>query len=203
MNYIVAFLLMLWKSEEKAFYAYISLFNNTEFGIVFNDDLAKLKQFFYVFDRLLILFTPELNSYFFHNNIGSSYYCSPWFMTLFTNCYQVLDEQISLVLLKIWDEFLVNGWKAMLKTGIVLLMTYEDVILSLKYEETLNFLFNDVLKTGFFSNDNYLKFVDIWNRVSFPQELLNNLENEHLQNSKVNEQTEKLDKLFGFIDKSS
>lgn len=196
MNYIVSFIILITKDEVQAFYLFLCLYENTDFSSLFSEDLAKLRQFFYIFDRLLILYTPELNSYFFHNNIGSSYYCSPWFMTLFTNCYNVSDDEMSLVLLRIWDEFLINGWKAMLKTGIVLLMTYEDVILNLKYDEMLNFLFNEVLRRGFFSNENYFKFLETWGKINFPMELLNNLENEYNQDVKVMEISEKLDKMF-------
>ncbi len=196
MNYIVSFVYLITKNEEETFYLFISLYQNTEFGPLFNDDLAKLKQFFYVFDRLLILYTPELNSFFYHNSIGSSFYCSPWFMTLFTNCYQSADNRLSLVLLRIWDEFLLNGWHAMLKTAIVLLMTYEKVILNLNYEEMLNFLFNEVIRSGFFNNSNYSNFDDIWSNILFPCDLLSNLENEYFQGVKILDSTDKMNKRF-------
>lgn len=194
MNYIVSFLLVISNSEEIAFNIFISLYTNTDFGVIFNDDLGRLKQFFYVFDRLIIQFIPELNSYFYHNNVGSSYYCSPWFMTLFTNCSSVMDESASNVLLKIWDEFILYGWKTILKTGLVLLKTYRDKLMSFKQEDMLNFLFNDILKSGFFTNKNYTNFIKMWNELVIPNELMNNLDNEYLQDLKIQEQYEKVSK---------
>lgn len=198
MNYIISFLYLVTNDERDTFYLFLGLYDNTDFQNIFLNDLAKLKQFFYIFDRLLILYTPELNSYFYHNSIGSSFYCSPWFMTLFTNCYQTVDNRLSYILIKVWDEFVVNGWHAVLKTAIVLFMSYEKLILKLKYEDMLNFLFNEVLRLGFFNNDNYLKFISLWNKINFPKDLLSNLENEYIQGCKMLEISEKNYKDLGY-----
>lgn len=64
MNYIASFLLLLVTNEEDAFYFMYSLFDTTDFGAIFLDDLKKLKQYFYVFERLLFLYLPEIYYYF-------------------------------------------------------------------------------------------------------------------------------------------
>ncbi len=69
MNYVASFLLLLVQDEEEAFFYMFSMFENTEFGAIFLDDLRKLKQYFYVFERLLFLYLPEIY-YFFRVNIG-------------------------------------------------------------------------------------------------------------------------------------
>lgn len=196
MNYVVSFILFITDDEELSFYLFYALYCNSDFGLIFSEDLVKLRQYFYIFDRLLVLYNPEINSYLFHNNIGSSYYCSPWFMTLFTNCYQTHDETLSLVLVRIWDEFILNGWKTLIKTAIVLLLTYEEKILSLKYEDMLNFLFNDVLRSGFFDNANFFRFLNMWEKVSFPDSLFSNLENEYYQESRVIDVSSQINKLL-------
>lgn len=184
MNHIVSFLLHLTGDEETTFYFFYGLYHNTEFGPIFNDELKQLKKYFYIFERLLILYTPELNSYFYYNNIGSSYYCSPWFMTLFSNCYLTQENETSMILIKIWDEFLINGWLAMLKTGIVICTYYEEMILGMSYESILSFLFNDILRIGFFNNSNFSRFLEMWEKIVFPFDLVNNLENEYNQENK-------------------
>lgn len=184
MNHIVSFLLQLTGDEDLTFYLFYGLYHNTEFGPIFNPDLKQLKRYFYIFERLLILYTPELNSYFYYNNIGSSYYCSPWFMTLFSSCYNTQENETSMILIKIWDEFLINGWLALLKTGIVLCMYYEDMILGMTYENILSFLFNDILRIGFFNNSNFSRFLEMWEKIVFPFDLVNNLENEYNQENK-------------------
>jgi hypothetical protein len=107
MNYIAAFILQLTNNEEEAFYFLLSLLNSTEYGDIFSNDLAILKQFFYVFDRLLFIYMPELHIYLKNNGVIVSYYVAPWFITLFTNCYQYITEANNpKVLIRIWDGFL-------------------------------------------------------------------------------------------------
>jgi hypothetical protein len=102
-----AFLLQLTGSEEEAFYFLVSILSNTEYSHIFYDELSKLKQFFYVFERLLSLYTPELSQYLKKSGINVSYFCSPWFITLFSNCYQHITESSNpKVLIRIWDDFI-------------------------------------------------------------------------------------------------
>ena len=70
MNYLVKFLLDVF-DEEESFYIFISLFENTEYSIIFTKDLQKLKVFFYVFKRIISLYEPELAS--FLNSSGIDY----------------------------------------------------------------------------------------------------------------------------------
>jgi hypothetical protein len=107
MNYMGAFLLQLTGSEEEGFYFLVAVLSNTEYSHIFYDDLSKLKQFFYVFERLLSIYTPELSQYLKKCGINVSYFCSPWFITLFSNCYQHITESGNpKVLIRIWDDFL-------------------------------------------------------------------------------------------------
>ena len=64
MNYIASFLLLLLGDEEEAFFMMLAIFDSTEFGDIFLDELRKLKQYFYVFERLLFLYLPEIYYYF-------------------------------------------------------------------------------------------------------------------------------------------
>lgn len=107
MNYIAAFIYQLTNNEEEAFYFFYAIINNTEYSEIFLDDLSRLKRFFYVFERLIFIYLPELSTYFKNNNILVSYFISPWFITLFTSAYQYVNHETQpKVLIKIWDEFL-------------------------------------------------------------------------------------------------
>ena len=107
MNYIAAFIYQLTNDEEEAFYLFYSIMNNTEYSEIFLNDLNKLKRFFYVFDRLLFIYQPELSVYFKNNSILVSYFISPWFITLFTSAYQYVNhDTYPKVLIRIWDDFL-------------------------------------------------------------------------------------------------
>lgn len=107
MNYIASFLFKITSNEEEAFYLMLGLFENTDFSLIFVEDLLRLKIFFYVFERLLSLYLPELYTYFKSNSIIVNYFCSPWFITLFTNTFNFVDPfETPIILLKIWDDFL-------------------------------------------------------------------------------------------------
>lgn len=110
MNYIASFLYQLCKDEEETFYLMLGLFEHTDFEIIFLEDLHRLKIFFYVFERLVALYLPELYSYFKLNSIIVNFFCSPWFITLFTNSSPYIysscnDQDGPRVILRIWDEF--------------------------------------------------------------------------------------------------
>ena len=70
MNYVAAFLLNITNSEEEAFYLFLCIFDGTDYGKLFIDDLAKLKKYFYVFERLLNVLLPELDYYLKINKIS-------------------------------------------------------------------------------------------------------------------------------------
>lgn len=110
MNYIAAFLLEFTQDEEESFFFFLGILKNTEYGEIFLNDLIKLKQFFYIFDRLLFIHMPELYIYFKNTGVMTNYFSSSWFITLFTNCYQyIADSQNPKILIHILDSFfLVN-----------------------------------------------------------------------------------------------
>ena len=136
MNYIAAFLLNITNDEEEAFYLFLSIFDCTDYGKLFVDDLAKLKKYFYVFGRLLNVLLPELDYYLKDNKVDVSYFVSPWFITLFTNTFQnIKDKNNPKILLRIFDLFFFSGWKSIIKIGISLLKNYENIIMTLTFEE--------------------------------------------------------------------
>jgi len=109
MNYVAAFIYEITlNKEEESFFILLGLLKFTEFADIFVNDLSRLKQFFYVFERLLHIYFPELFHYFKNNSILSSYFISPWFITLFTSGYQYISGNPlnPKILLRIWDRFL-------------------------------------------------------------------------------------------------
>lgn len=197
MNYIAAFLYVLTKDEAETFYLLLGLFENTDFGLIFVEDLLRLKIFFYVFERLLLLYLPELHNYFKINTVIVNFFCSPWFITLFTNAcpFLAINKEQPKVIMKIWDEFLLSGWKSIMKTGICLMKNFENTLISFKYEDLLHFLINDLIKSGYFMNGNYSKFVKEFSLIRIKIELINNLENECIQDIKIKEAEEKIRKI--------
>lgn len=107
MNYIAAFLFEYTLDEEESFFYFLGMVQNTEYGEIFLNELVKLKQFFYILDRLLFIYMPELYFSFKNSGVLTSFFCSPWFITLFTNCYQyVADSKNPKILLFVLDCFI-------------------------------------------------------------------------------------------------
>lgn len=85
MNFIVGFLLMVFRDEELAFKALNELVERFKMADLFNSDLPRLKLFFYQLDRLISIVEPDLHAHFKDEMINASYFASAWFITIFTN----------------------------------------------------------------------------------------------------------------------
>lgn len=180
MNYVAAFLLNLTENEEESFYLLLGLFTSTKYGELFKNDLEQLKKFFYIFERLISIFLPELYIYFLYNKIEVNYFISSWFITLFTNSYNHnKNKDNPKILLRIFDSFLFYDWKAIMIIGISLLKIYEPDIFSLSTsEEILQFIKNDVVKANFFENENIDGFTDLILNYDIDEQLIKNIEEE-------------------------
>ena len=188
MNYIVEFILEL-TDEETAFYLFLSFFINTEYPLIFAKDLLKLKIFFYVFKRLISLFEPELYSYLNMNSVDVHFFMPPWFITLFLSSRQhIKQKQTPQVLIRILDNFILSGWKSLMKVGIKALNSFEKDLMQLKYEDMLNFLINDMLKNEFFKDDNLESIENCFIETKIQKRLIKNIEAEYLQDSKLKNQ---------------
>ena len=60
MNYIAEFLLLFSKNEEETFNIFNSLLESTDYSDLFVNELKRLNQYFYVFDRLINIYLPEV-----------------------------------------------------------------------------------------------------------------------------------------------
>ena len=180
MSYIGAFLIQLTDNEVETFYLMFGIVQNTEFTSIFLSDLQKLKIFFYDFDRLIAIFVPEAYSLLTINNIKVNYFCTSWFLTMFSNSALIVDpEKPPKIILKIWDEFFLKGWKAFLTTGLIIMKTNEENINKLKPDKILQFLVADVLKSDFFEEGFFEIYLEMSKRFYIKNKLLRNLEAEY------------------------
>ena len=82
--------------------------------------------------------------------------------------------------------FILDGWLAIIRIGLVLLKYYQDDLINMEFEELLHFLINELKeKYDFFNDNNYEKFVELYNEIKLPKGLVNNLENEFELNKKI------------------
>jgi hypothetical protein len=180
MSFIGSFLIQLTANEEETFYLMFGIVENTEFTSIFLSDLQKLKIFFYDFDRLIAIMVPEAYSIMTINNIKVNYFCTSWFLTMFSNSVVIIDQdKPPKIILKIWDEYFVKGWKAFLTTGLVIMKANEEILKTLKSEQILQFLVSEVLKTDFFEEGFFELYLYFSKKFYIKNSLLRNLEAEY------------------------
>ena len=156
-NYLACFLYTLTKNENDSFNILYYLLSNTEFILIFKKEMKKLKNFFKIFERLLLLYLPNISFYFKNNSISVEYYLSPWVITLFSNVIQY-HQSLPFIVINIWDEFLLKGWKSLMINLLTLISLHNDEILEKVGDELLSFLINDLSKSKIFSDENYEKW---------------------------------------------
>ena len=176
MNYIVAFLLEMINEEETVFYIMMGIFVYTKFKNIFYNDLIKLKLYFKIIDRILTLYLPTTVMIFKNNNIMSNYFLSPWIITLFTNTIEVnfkLD-----IIIKIFDNFIVSGWKTIFNTILLIIKKNEENIINLKSDKLLHYLSHDILKVHFYGNESDNFLLELKKTSKIKKKLINNLKKE-------------------------
>ena len=141
MNFLAGFLLMFYKDENLAFKAFIGLINKFDMVNLFKEELPMLKLFFYKLDRLISMFLPDLYSHLKDEWVQSSLFSASWFITLFSNTIQFQKSDIiNEPLLKLWDYFMVYGFKGVFRAAIFLLQTFETWLYQLSFEQILAFI---------------------------------------------------------------
>ena len=186
MHYIGKFLYKVF-GEEEAFYILVGIFLNTEYSLVIGKDLNRLNVFFYVFSRMISLFEPELSSYLNSSGVEVNCFLIPWCITLFTGSNHYLNdiEDNSKVILRIMDCFFLKGWKGLLEVGCTVLHYSENTLINLGYEEMVQFLINDILKSDFFSCKNEDNIKNIMNNKRISKKLIKNIEDECMLQNKL------------------
>jgi hypothetical protein len=76
---------MVFKDPELAFRALTVIVERFKLADLFNQELPRLKCYFYVLDRLLGLSDPDLTAHFKEEGITTTLFASAWFITIFTN----------------------------------------------------------------------------------------------------------------------
>ena len=180
MNCIASLLYDICESEEEAFHVYNGLLESTEYGDLFMNDLKRLNKYFYVFERLIFIYLPEVFLHLINTKIAPKFFISPWFITLFSNAYKSIKSKGNpKVLIWIFDSFIIEGWGAINKIGLCLMKHFERKILNMDTDELLHFLINDIINYDFFKNSNYDRLRNIYDNLHIENGLIENIESEY------------------------
>ena len=161
MNYMASYLYQNTLNEEESFYIILGLFTAKKFSSIFQKGMSKLKTYFSLMDKLIYLYIPKIHFHFKKNQIIPDFFLSPYFITLFTHLYPFIKERNNIFIMRVWDEFIINGWKSIFEVILTLLKIKEKFILSLEGDELVDYLVNRINKEDIFKNKNYDKFEEI------------------------------------------
>ena len=185
MNYIAAFLYENTLSEEESYYILLSLFMNKKYTSVFKNEMVQLKNYFLIMDKLIYLFLPKIYYHFKKNQIIPDFFLSPYFITLFTHIYSKITEKNNIFILRIWDGFIINGWKSLFEVILTLLKIKEKNILNFQGDELVDFLVNKINVDDVFLNKNYEYFEEMKDNFIITEELMTNLEEDIILENKL------------------
>jgi len=136
MNFIAALFLMVMDDEETAFWMFVSVMNEDVYNLreLFVRDMAGTQEVLYVAERLIEQFLPRLFDHFQLQNVQMSMILTPWLMTIYTRNFPFE------LVLRVWDSFLVEGWKVVYRTMLALLEHAQPALLQLEFEEIIMYL---------------------------------------------------------------
>ena len=176
MNFIIAFFLKFIENEEEIYYLFLSMFVNTNFSKIFYKDLIKLNYYLDLLDKLIEIFLPVVYIHLKNNKINNNFYASAWLITLFTNT-MIKNKNIK-VLIKIFDCFFCDEWKFIFNLILLLFKKNQNKILSLKNENLMKFLNNEIYLNDFYNEDEKILdnfILEIGEIKIVKNELINNI----------------------------
>lgn len=122
MSFIAA-LLLIYMDEENAFYCLHSIMKKYELEGFYLEGFPMLRKKFYVLLNLMKRFVPKVYQLLYENRVSPTLYASEWFITLFT---RLLDFN---VLVRIFDVFLLEGFKVIFRFTIAVMKIKQDEII--------------------------------------------------------------------------
>jgi len=156
MNYVMGFCYINLQDPNVSFKSFIRLMD-WHIKPLFEKEFKMLKQCFFKFNRIIEIYLPDLFEHFKAEKIETSFFLPSWFITLFSNNFQYTKRSIFLE--KIWDFFILDGFKVIFKTALLILMEFKSKFLQMKFDAILKFL-RDIGKEELFTNKIYLEILE-------------------------------------------
>lgn len=151
MRLIVEFLLGILGSQDSTLQLCTVLMSSPyALAEVWKPGLPRLKLLLYQLEELLKLKLPTLAQHFQDIDLPLEVLVAPWILTLFTQLVSCIQTQIPAnVLVRIWDLFVVRGWKAVLAVSLSILHLSEgsahlDRVLGEPLEATMECFHKDL-----------------------------------------------------------
>ena len=177
MNNLVSYFLELFNyNEEKTFYFIVGIFLFTDYLNLFINDCQNLKMFFFIVEKIIEIYFPNLFFIFNNNSIESGYFSYSLFITLFTFCF---SEKIKKSILFIIENFIYDDFKAIFVAIFTVINYYKNDILNIKKEKIVEFIVNKIFTKNFLYDENFNVFVEEYskNKKIIHKNLIENIKN--------------------------
>jgi hypothetical protein len=135
MNFIAAMFLM-FLSEEESFWLLVVVMNEEPYSLreLFGEDMSGAREVLFIAEKLVKQFLPKLYKHMHKEGIHHSMFVTQWLLTVYTSSFPF--DLVS----RVWDSFLVEGWKVVYRIMLALLKHAEGTLLELSFEPILHYL---------------------------------------------------------------
>ena len=129
----VAGMLLVYMREETAFWTLQALTAEPRFdmGRMWAPGLSRYKEALAVFSALVATHLPALAGHLAAEGVEHMMYASEWLMTLFTYSFPFATAT------RVWDAFLVEGWKVVFRVALAMLKLHEAALMELPFDQLL------------------------------------------------------------------
>jgi hypothetical protein len=135
LNFVVATLINVFPDDEElAFSCARSFLFRHGLADLYRPMFPKLGVAIWQFDRLVEGFLPEAHAALEEHGISAEFYAMQWFLTLFAG------DLPQKVVVRIWDQFLVVGWQAIVQVALALVSQIQKELNELETCEAMKLL---------------------------------------------------------------
>jgi len=135
MNFIAA-MFITFVSEEQAFWLLVAVMQDSPCRMrgLFGEGMTEAHQVLFVAQKLIAQFLPRLSRHFERENVDITMYATQWLLTMYTSAFP-FD-----IVTRLWDCFLVEGWKVAYRVMLALLDAGASDLMKLRFEGILGYL---------------------------------------------------------------
>jgi len=135
LNFVIATLIGVFPDDEAlVFHCAQALLFRYSLADFYRPRFPKLGVTVWQFDCIVEGFLPKVHTALQRHGVTAEYYAMQWFLTLFAS------DLPQPVVRRVWDRFLVAGWRIIVQVGLALLYQAQDAILAFDTCEVLTFL---------------------------------------------------------------
>lgn len=99
---------------------------------LFGEDMSETHCILFVAEKLFNKFLPRLSSHFHNEKVHITMFATQWLLTLYSSSFPF--ELVT----RVWDIFLLEGWKIVYRVMIALLDSASSKLMRLHFEDILN-----------------------------------------------------------------